>query len=143
MIKVKKLTESAILPQRCTPSDAGLDLFSNETIDIPPGDWVDISTGIAVAIPEGFYGRIAPRSGMAKRSGVQVLAGVIDREFRGEVKVILYNPISQDITKTVHIQIGDRIAQLILESCMICDVCEVDELPVSERGERGFGSSGN
>jgi dUTP pyrophosphatase len=138
MIKVKLLTESALAPTRNTPTDAGLDLYSSETILIKGRLWKAISTGISIAIPNEYYARIAPRSGLAYKHGLDVFAGVVDSGYRGEIKVILYNASEKDYL----VNAGDKIAQLIIEKCYLWNIDIVDELNNSERGESGFGSSG-
>lgn len=142
-LKVKKLHPDAILPTRGSERAIGLDLYANEDFtlngtynEICP--WVTVPTGIAVEIPRGYYGRIAPRSGLAANHGVTVLAGVIDSDYRGEVSVCL----ASHCATRIHFDKGDRIAQLILERADIFDVEEVAELGESERGSGGFGSSG-
>lgn len=140
MIKVKKIHELAITPKRNNPSDAGADLYAVEQIEIPPLSRKMVSTGICVEIPEGFYGRIAPRSGLAVKNGIDVLAGVCDSSYRGEIKVVLYNT---DTEKTFEVTYGDKIAQLIIEQHFNFNLAEVDELSSTIRGNNGFGSSDN
>ena len=140
MIKVKKLHELAIVPKRNNPTDAGADLYSVEEVTIPPQSRAIIATGISVEIPSGFYGRIAPRSGLAVKNGIDVLAGVCDSSYRGEVKVVLINT---DTTKPFEITYGDKIAQLIIEQHFNFEMLEDDELSNTDRGANGFGSSGN
>jgi dUTP pyrophosphatase len=138
MIKIKLLTENARPPLRNTPTDAGLDLFSSENVTIPSKKWAAVSTGISISIPDGNYARIAPRSGLAFKHGIDVFAGVVDSGYRGEIKAILYNASDDDYT----ISINDKIAQLIIEKCQIWDVEVVESLDETVRGEGGFGSSG-
>jgi len=136
--KVKRLTPDAKLPLRSSPGAAGYDLFSNEKTELLAGDVTIIKTGIAVQIPEGYYGRIAPRSSLGVR-GVDVFAGVIDADYRGEVGVILYNTNN---VSTIDIDKYDRIAQLILTKITTPDIIEVDELDKTDRGKAGYGSTG-
>ncbi|MEQ8740267.1 MAG: dUTP diphosphatase, partial [Hoeflea sp.] len=117
---------------------AGLDLYADESRPILAGRSQIISTGISVMIPEGHYGRVAPRSGLAAKHEIDVLAGVIDSDYRGEIKVILHNLGY----KTFPVQRGERIAQLILEKISIPEVVEVENLDITERGDGGFGSTG-
>lgn len=138
MIQVKLLTENSKLPTRNNPTDAGLDLYSSEVSLIKGRSWKAISAGISISIPDGFYARIAPRSGLAYKYGIDVFAGVVDSGYRGEIKVILYNAGEKDYL----VNEGDKIAQLIIEKCYIWDVIPVNELDNSARGARGFGSSG-
>lgn len=138
-LKVRLLESSGRIPRRSCPTDAGADLFSAESLMIHPGERATVSTGIALEIPEGFYGRVAPRSGLASKHGVDVLAGVVDSGYRGEVKVVLLNT---DRHNTFHVEKGDRIAQLILEAHFNLPIVEIDSLEESERGSGGFGSTG-
>ena len=138
-IRAKILEKGAMIPKRSNPTDAGADIFSIECIMIHPGERATISTGVALEIPEGFYGRIAPRSGLASKHGIDVLAGVIDSSYRGEIKVVLLNTDSHN---TFHVEKGDRIAQLIIESHYNFPILDSEDLSGSSRGEKGFGSSG-
>jgi dUTP pyrophosphatase len=138
-IKIKRLYPDTIVPSRSNPSDAGADLFSTETLMIHPGDRKVVGTGVSMEIPEGFYGRVAPRSGLAAKHGVDVLAGVVDSSYRGEIKVVLLNT---DRHNTFHIEKGDRIAQIIFEGHFNFPLMESDSLEESHRGAGGFGSSG-
>jgi dUTP pyrophosphatase len=138
MFRVKKLTESATLPVRGSSGAAGYDLTSIEECIILPGRRAVVSTGISVKVPEGTYGRIAPRSGLAVKHGIQVGAGVIDADYTGELKVVLFNQNN----KKYSIKPGFRIAQLILEQCVTPEVVEVDDLDATDRGSNGFGSTG-
>lgn len=136
--RVQKLHPRAILPTKASSGSAGYDLSSIENIIIDPGGKALIRTGLKIAIPENTYGRVAPRSGLAVRHGIDVGAGVIDADYRGEVSVLLFNH-GKDC---YHVHAGSRIAQLILERILTPDVEEVDVLDATERGEGGFGSSG-
>lgn len=138
MIQVKLLTENSKKPTRNTQTDAGLDLYASETILIRGREWKAVSAGISISIPEGYYARIAPRSGLAYKYGIDVFAGVVDSGYRGEIKVILYNAGEKDYL----VNLGGKIAQLIIEKCYLWDPIIVDELNSTDRGERGFGSSG-
>ena len=135
---VKRLNEHATLPARGSPLAAGYDLSSSEDVSIPKGTRGLVGTGIAFTVPHETYGRIAPRSGLAVKKGIQVGAGVIDHDYTGEVKVVLFNHGDEDFV----IKKGDRIAQLIIEKIEMPEVKLVDELLVTERGEGGFGSTG-
>ena len=154
-IKYSKLIDTAQVPFRANESDAGYDLFSTEYVNIEPFQRKLVATGISVEIPPGFYGRIAPRSGLACKKGIDVMAGVIDSGYRGEVKVLLisfnfegYNlkPNAYEAmfgsSNKIDIKPGDRIAQLIIENCYDFDWQQMKPLKNSERGEGGFGSSG-
>lgn len=124
---------------RANPSDAGLDLCASEGCVIPSGHRTATPTGIALEIPEGYYGRVAPRSGLAVKHGIDVLAGVVDSGYRGEIKVVLLNTDSE---KSFEIRRGDRIAQLIIEKHYNFELEEASDLTDSDRGSLGFGSSG-
>lgn len=141
MIKVKKEHVNAKLPTRANPGDAGADLYSVENITIPPQSRTLVSTGISIELPQdNLYGRIAPRSGLAFKNGIDVLAGVIDNGYRGIVGVVLINT---DKEKPFEIKIGDRIAQLIIETYHPLSFLEIGELGNTSRSDKGFGSSGN
>lgn len=139
-LKVKNLTSKAHSLTRGTIESAGLDLCSAYSYIIPPQSRLLVRTDISVTVPPGTYGRIAPRSGLAKNNGIDVLAGVIDPDYTGPVGVILLNT---DSSTPFQINPGDRIAQLILEkyeSNIIVE--EVNDLLITERGDGGFGSTG-
>lgn len=138
MIKVKLLNENAKAPVRANPTDAGLDLFALDGGFIPFGDQRTINTGIALSIPDGYVARILPRSGLAAKHGIQVMAGVVDSTYRGELKVVLFNS-SDLIFWYAH---GDRIAQLVIQKIELWNPVVVDELDETDRGVNGFGSSG-
>jgi dUTP pyrophosphatase len=138
-LPVRRLHEGAVLPSRAYAGDAGIDLVAAEDAALEPGARVTVGTGIAVAIPDGHAGLVLPRSGLASKHGIGVLnaPGLIDSGYRGEVRVVLYNPGRE----TFRVAPGMRIAQLVLVAVEDVRLVEVDELPESERGERGFGSS--
>ena len=136
-LNVTKLVPNATLPARGSPDAAGYDLFSIDSYVVLPGCRVVVSTGITVQLPPGTYGRIAPRSGLAVKHGLDTLAGVIDPDYQGEIKVVLQNLDSQ---QPFVIRPGYRIAQLILENFTIADVNEVYNPDAkTERGTDGFG----
>jgi dUTP pyrophosphatase len=136
-IKIKKMFPEAKLPERAHDSDAGYDLFSTEDNYLRPLERKVIKTGIGVRIPKGYYGRVAPRSGLAVKQGLDVLAGVIDSGYTGEVGVVLIN-LSREVA---HIIEGSKVAQLIIEKCHPIEWEETDDLSPTERGEDGYGSS--
>jgi dUTP pyrophosphatase len=138
-LKVKTLAPDAILPKRQTSGSAGYDICSYVDCTIEPNTSYLVETKLSFTVPEGTYGQLAPRSGMSCK-GTHVGAGVIDRDYTGEVKVLLFN-LNHD--KFITIKKGDRVAQLILSKIECCEVREVAELVVSERGEGGFGSTGS
>tara|TARA_Y100000361_G_C11125932_1_gene325936 strand:- start:416 stop:889 length:474 start_codon:yes stop_codon:yes gene_type:complete len=154
-LNYSKLCKDAKEPFQANESDAGYDLFSTEYVTIEPFKRKLVSTGINIEIPQGFYGRIAPRSGLACKKGIDVMAGVLDSGYRGEIKVLLINLNFESYNvkpsafesmfgsfNKVDIKPGDRIAQLIIEKCYQVEWNEMKTLENSERGQGGFGSSG-
>ena len=138
MINVKLLSESATMPTKAHLNDAGWDLYSSVGGEILPGQRKLIPTSVSMAIPEGYYGRIADRSGNAYNSGVHVLAGVVDAGYRNEVKVLLIN-LSD---KTFEFSQGNRVAQLVITAICSMPLVSVSDLDDTSRGAGGFGSSG-
>lgn len=142
LVPIKKLSDTAIIPTKGSKYAAGYDLYADikEAIQINPGDTLKVSSGIAIAIPEGCFGGIYPRSGLATKQGLAPAnkVGVIDSDYRGPIIVALYN--HSNIPQIIHP--GDRIAQLIIQPYWQFDWDEVDELNETERGEGGFGSTG-
>ena len=136
-ILIKKNNEEAVTPTQATEGDAGYDLYSLEETVLSPLERVVIKTGISVAIPLGFYGRVAPRSGLAVKKGLDVLAGVVDSGYRGDVGVVLINLSGE----TVSLEKKSKVAQLIIEQCHDVDWVETEDLSESQRGEGGYGSS--
>ena len=138
MFQVKR-ANNAKLPTKAHPGDAGWDLYTNTSeMIIEPSSRALVSTGCSFAIPQGYYGRIADRSGNACKQGIHILAGVIDSQYRGEVKVCLMNLSNHPL----RISYGDKIAQMILTKIHEGDMQEVVELDSTERGADGFGSTG-
>lgn len=137
-IHVKQLHPAAQLPLRGSTWAAGADLHCVETFTLQPGERRAIPTGLALAIPPGFYGRVAPRSGWAAKHGIDTLAGVVDADYRGELLVLLINLGQEPFTA----QAGERIAQLILEHAAPCAYTWAKELEDTDRGAGGFGSTG-
>jgi len=135
---VKKLVPLATMPARGSEHAAGFDLAALEEASVPAGGKSIVKTGLSVATPVGTYGRIAPRSGLAAKRMIHVLAGVVDTDYRGEVGVVLFNHGSEDFK----IFPGDRIAQFILEKIAMLDCKEVESLEDTARGVGGFGSTG-
>ena len=140
-IEVTRLDPDLPLPSYARTGDAGLDLLAAEDVELKPGERAAVATGIAVAIPEGCAGFVHPRSGRALKEGLSVAnaPGTIDAGYRGEVKVIVVN---LDPNDPIHITRGEKIAQLIIQRVESAELVEVDELPASERGAGGFGSTG-
>jgi dUTP pyrophosphatase len=138
LIKVKRLQNGAHLPAHATDWSAGADLRCAEAFTLRPGERRLVPTGLAIEIPPGYYGRVAPRSGLAVRHGIDTLAGIIDSDYRGELKVALINFGDQPVS----FEAGDRVAQLIIERAARCDYSWSDELSETERAEGGFGSTG-
>jgi len=137
---VKRLHEGATLPTRAYEQDAGLDLSACERIELGPGERALVGTGLMVAIPDGHAGFVQPRSGLAARHGITVLntPGLVDAGYRGELKVVLLNT---DRTESFVVEPGMRVAQLVVVPVAFPEPREVGELPDSDRGEKGFGSS--
>lgn len=138
MLRFKQLDPRAVLPQRGSALSAGLDVCAIEDLAIGPRQRMMAKTGFAVAIPEGFYGRIAPRSGLAAKNGLDVLAGVIDSDYRGEVCCLLYNTSDE----TISLPAGSKICQLIVEQIITPDAEWASDLDETARGAGGFGSTG-
>jgi dUTP pyrophosphatase len=137
-IKARRLRAGAHLPARVTELAIGADLSCAEPFTLQPGERRLIPTGLALEIPPGHYGRIAPRSGLAVRHGIDTMAGVIDPDYRGEVQVLLINLGREP----VRFEAGDRIAQLIVERAAACDYAWAEELSDTARADGGFGSTG-
>jgi dUTP pyrophosphatase len=139
-VQVVRLRAEATLPGRAYVGDAGLDLATCERLELGPGERAVVPTGLAVAIPEGFAGFVQPRSGLAARHGIAVVnsPGLIDSGYRGELRVVLLNT---DRERAFVAEPGERIAQLVVLPVPELELVEVDELPGTERGVRGFGSS--
>ncbi|TML96977.1 MAG: dUTP diphosphatase [Actinobacteria bacterium] len=135
-----RLHEEAVVPERAYAGDAGLDLAACERVELGPGQRALVGTGLAVAIPQGYAGFVQPRSGLAARHGLSVVnsPGLVDSGYRGELRVVLLNT---DASERFVVEPGMRIAQLVVLPVPELVLVEVDELPVSERGVRGFGSS--
>lgn len=134
---IQKLREDAIIPIRGSNEAAGYDLTCLESISVNPFSNVLIPTGIAMKIPYGYYGRIAGRSGVSYKTGLMVNAGVIDSDYRGEIKVLMQNPTD----KIISFYKGDKVAQIILEKILIAPIEVVESLNETERGSNGFGST--
>jgi len=139
-LPVQRLHDGATLPTRAYEGDAGLDLSASERVELGPGERAVVGTGLTVAIPDGHAGFVQPRSGLAARHGITILntPGLVDSGYRGELKVVLLNT---DRTEQFVVEPGMRIAQLVVVPVALPEPREVAELPDSERGEKGFGSS--
>ena len=139
-LPLRRLRDDAVVPTQAYPGDAGLDLAACERVQLGPGERAVVGTGLAVAIPEGYAGFVQPRSGLAAEHGITILnsPGLIDSGYRGELRVVLHNT---DPRQAFVVEPGMRIAQLVVLPLGDVDPIEVDELPASERGVRGFGSS--
>lgn len=139
IIEIKKLADDATIPTKSNVSDAGWDLYSSGMATIVySGERKLISTDISIAIPDGYCGLIWPRSGLSVNNGIDILAGVIDSGYRGEVKVCMLNTSDT----LVHIHPGDRVAQLIIQKVEDVSFTEVKNLDDTSRGDDGFGSTG-
>jgi len=154
IIEIKLLFEDVKLPTRGSDYAAGIDLTAHsfsriwegeivplvdDSIIIPPQGRCLVKTGLAIVVPEGYYGRVAPRSGLALMNGIDIGAGVIDADFRGEVGIVLFNLGSEPF----EVKKGERVAQLICERIVIPTIKEITKLPETERGKKGFGSTGS
>ncbi len=140
-LPIKRLDPSVELPTYAYVGDAGLDLRSNEDVTLAPFERKLVGTGLAIAVPEGYAGFVQPRSGLALREGLSMAntPGLIDAHYRGELKVCAVN---LDASKNIHIERGERIAQLVIQQVPVVHLEEVDELDETDRGAGGFGSSG-
>ena len=139
-VTIQRLREDAVVPARAYSGDAGLDLAACDRVELGPGERAVVPTGLAVAIPDGYAGFVQPRSGLASRHGISVVnaPGLIDSGYRGEIRVVLLNT---DRRETFVVEPGMRIAQLVVLPVPELELVETEELPESERGVRGFGSS--
>ena len=140
MNNIVNYSGDATAPEYQTEGAAGCDLISSEDVELPPGKWAAIGTGLFIEIPKGYAGYVCPRSGLALKNGISILnaPGIIDSDFRGEVKVILIN--QADLRHRV--KKGDRIAQLLFVPVMQARLCRTEELSSTDRGFGGFGSTG-
>lgn len=144
-IRFKCLSSHCKAPTRANLSDAGWDLYASEDTIVPAGDRALVKTGIALQIPNEWVGLVWPRSGMAVKDGIDVMAGVIDSGYRGEVLVCLFNTNPQNeygLGKDLRINKGDRIAQILFQQVPDVELIEVENLTMSDRGEAGIGSTG-
>jgi dUTP pyrophosphatase len=139
-LPIQRLRPDAVVPAHAYSGDAGLDLSSCERVELAPGERALVPTGLAVAIPEGYAGFVQPRSGLATKHGISIVntPGLIDSGYRGE---LLVNLVNTDKREPFVVEPGMRIAQLVILPIPELELVEVDELPGSERGVRGFGSS--
>ena len=147
-VNVKLVEDGAKLPQRGSNGAVGYDIFSSESVDIRANGKCTVSTGIAIDFDnlynpqnphEDVYVRIAPRSGLAAKKHIDIGAGVIDRDYRGVIKVVMFNHANE----TLHIDAGDKIAQMIFERVFMPDIALISELSETDRGANGFGSTGS
>ncbi len=139
-LPIQRVRKEAVIPARAYAGDAGLDLAATERIELGPGERAVVPTGLAVAIPDGYAGFVQPRSGLASRHGITIVntPGLVDSGYRGELMVVLHNT---DRSEPFVVEAGMRIAQLVVLPIPEVELVEVEELPASERGARGFGSS--
>lgn len=138
-IKIKRLTPDAIIPNYANPHDAGMDLYTRETVTLQPDERKLISTGIAMAIPPGYVGLIWDKSGIAGKYGIKTMAGVIDSGYRGEIKIVLHNLSKHSYT----FDKGTKVAQMLIQAVEQKQIMEVEKLDDTTRGEGGFGSTGD
>ncbi len=139
-LSFRKLRDDAVVPSRAYDGDAGLDLASCERVLLEPGERATVGTGLAVAVPDGYAGFVQPRSGLASRHGITIVnaPGLVDSGYRGELRIVLLNT---DAREAFVVEPGMRIAQLVVVPVASAEPLEVEELPETERGVRGFGSS--
>ena len=142
IVQIQRLDKDLPLPEYARPGDAGMDVYSTIDCSLAPGARATIPTGIAIALPEGYVCLVHPRSGLAAKNGISIVntPGTIDSGYRGEIKVILINTDQQE---TFEIKRGDRIAQLVFQKFESARFYEVENLPESQRGAGGFGSTGS
>ena len=140
-LEIKKVRDTAVVPARAYAGDAGMDLAACERVELAPGARALVPTGLAVAIPDGYAGYVQPRSGLAAKHGISIVntPGLVDSGYRGE---LLVNLVNHDDEQPFVVEPGMRIAQLVILQVPPVELVEVDELPASERGADGFGSSG-
>lgn len=140
-VDLVRLDPGLPVPERAHPDDAGLDLYTRTDVELGPGERALVGTGVSVAVPSGYAAFVCPRSGLAAREGIGLLnaPGTVDAGYRGEIQVCLVN---HDPRRPVVLRRGDRVAQLVIERVELPTVRVVDELPPSERGAGGFGSTG-
>jgi dUTP pyrophosphatase len=140
-VLVKRVDSAIPLPRYARADDAGLDLHAAKDVTLAPGERALVPTGLAIALPPGYAGFVVPRSGLALRHGISMVntPGVVDAGYRGEVMVLLIN---HDRERAVTLARGERIAQLVIQRVERADLVEVHELPPSDRGAGGFGSTG-
>jgi len=140
-LEIKKVRDGAVVPARAHAGDAGMDLAACERVELAPGARALVPTGLAVAIPDGYAGYVQPRSGLAAKHGISIVntPGLVDSGYRGE---LLVNLVNHDDDEPFVVEPGMRIAQLVILQVPPVELVEVDELPDSERGADGFGSSG-
>jgi len=141
-LPVKRMREGAVVPARAYAGDAGMDLAACERVELAPGERALVPTGLAVAIPDGYAGYVQPRSGLAARHGISIVntPGLVDSGYRGE---LLVNLVNHDEAETFVVEPGMRIAQLVILAVPPVEPVVVEDLPASERGVGGFGSSGH
>ena len=139
-LPIRRLRDDAVVPSRAYAGDAGLDLAACEYVELAAGERATVGTGLAVAIPEGYAGYVQPRSGLAAKHGISIVntPGLVDSGYRGE---LLVNLLNTDAREPFVVEPGMRIAQLVILELPDVELVEVDELPESERGVRGHGSS--
>lgn len=139
-LPIRRLRPDAQVPTRAYAGDAGIDLAACERVELAPGERALVSTGLAVAIPAGYAGYVQPRSGLAAKHGISIVntPGLVDSGYRGE---LLVNLLNTDPRERFVVEPGMRIAQLVVLAVPEVELVEVEELPDSERGDRGFGSS--
>jgi dUTP pyrophosphatase len=137
-LKIAKLHPQAVLPQYAHDTDAGMDLFCVETVSVAPQQRVQVSTGIAMEIPAGYVGLIWDKSGISHKHGIKTVGGVIDAGYRGEIKIGVINLSDRPYT----FEVGHKVAQMLIQKVEQPTIIEVNQLSESDRGDKGFGSTG-
>jgi dUTP pyrophosphatase len=140
-ILVQRLDPALPMPAYALPGDAGADIVAAEDLVLAPGERAVLPTGLAIAVPDGYAAFVHPRSGLAARAGLSLVnaPGTIDSGYRGELRVVVIN---HDLRQPLHLERGDRIAQLVFQRVEHAEFVEVDELPTSQRASGGYGSTG-
>lgn len=137
-LKIKKLSQNAVLPKYAHEGDAGMDLFCSEEVVLKPNERAQIKTGVAMEIPDGYVGLVWDKSGLSHKFGLKTLGGVIDSIYRGEIMIGMINLSKEDYK----FEVGHKVAQMLIQKIEFPQIIEVENLDETARGENGFGSTG-
>lgn len=137
-LKVKKLTPDAILPSYAHTWDAGMDMYANETVTLKPGEIGKIKSGVSMEIPEGYVGLYWDKSGLSNNHGIKIMGGVVDSCYRGELVLGVINLGNKEYT----FEKGNKVLQMLIQKVEHMEITEADELSDTDRGDKGFGSTG-